>query len=97
MASDLQQQIDRVQAKTRVLGEKYMALKANYDSARSEISDLKARLLARDNEVRQLHVKIENLTVATYVNASAGDLDSSRAIIADLVREIDRCITDLLE
>lgn len=97
MASDLQQQIERVQAKTRVISEKYIALKAALDSSRAEISELKARLIARDEDVRQLQTKLEDLTVAAHVTANTGDIESARTMIADLVRDIDRCIADLLE
>lgn len=97
MASDLQQQIERVAAKTRVIGEKYVALKAAYESSRDEISMLKAQLLARDEEVKQLKNRIESVTLATHFNTSAASLDDSRAIVANLVKEIDRCIADILE
>ena len=97
MASDLQQQIERVQAKTRVLGEKYKLVKQQRDAAREEIADLRAQLLARDASVEQLKQRVEYLTVASAVNNTTGALESTRAIIAGLLRDIDRCITDLLE
>ncbi len=97
MASDLQQQIERVQAKTRVLGEKYRAVKQQRDAAREEVAGLKAQLLARDSQLEQLKQQVEYLTVASAVNNTTGDLETTRAIIAGLLRDIDRCITDLLE
>lgn len=97
MATDIRQQIERVQSKMNVLGERYASLKAAYDEARSQISDLKAQLLARDEQLKQLNIKVENLTVASNVGTGAQDLDDSKALIADLIREIDRCIADILE
>lgn len=97
MASDLQQQIERVQAKARVLGEKYLALRDAYDSARGEINDLKAQILARDRRLKEFEIKVEDLSVAASAEASAGSLDEARTIVAEMMREIDRCIADILE
>lgn len=97
MASDLQQQLDRVRAKTTVVGEKYQRLHSAYLAAKDEISELKAALLARDTEIEQLKMQVEYLTVASTVRITGDDLKSTRAMVADLVREIDRCISDLKE
>lgn len=97
MASDLQQQIDRVKAKTQVLSEKYKLLAAKYDEARAEISNLKAQVLADTETIERLRVKAEYLSVASNINPSAADLQATRSLIADLIREIDRSIADLVE
>lgn len=97
MASDIRQQIERVGNKARVLGEKYQSLRQSYLDARSEISELKAQVKARDEMLRQLNVKLEQLTIASTISASAADLDATHALIANLIRELDRCINDLLE
>ncbi len=97
MASDLQQQLENVRAKTRVVSEKYHRLKQAYDAAKGEISDLKAQILARDEELEQLKLKVEYLSIASTVRLTGEDLASTRAMVADLVREIDRCLADLRE
>ncbi len=97
MAADLQKQIERVKAKAQVLSEKYYVLQDNYTNARNEISHLKAEALARESQIEKLQVQVEYLTVASTVKATGDDIEATRAMIADLVREIDRCIKDLLE
>ena len=42
-------------------------------------------------------MKVEYLSVASTVRLTGDDLASARTMVADLVREIDRCIADLLE
>lgn len=97
MPSDLQQQLENVRAKTRVVSEKYHRLKDAYELAKNEISELKAGILARDEELEQLKIKVEYLSIASTVRLTGDDLASTRAMIADLVREIDRCLADLKE
>ena len=97
MASDLKQQIERVQAKARLFGEKYHALRQSYDGALNEISDLKAQNLAQRQTIEQLQLKIEYLTVATTLTPSREDLQATRSMIANLIKEIDSCIADLIE
>ncbi len=97
MPSDLQQQIESVRAKTRVMVEKYHYVKDAYEAAKVEISDLKAQILARDEELEQLKLKVEYLSIASTVRITGDDLASTRAMVADLVREIDRCLADLKE
>lgn len=95
MASDLQQQLENIRAKARVVGEKYQHLKKAYDDARDEISALKAQVLARDEELEKLRLQVEYLSIASTVRITGPDLASTKAMIADLVREIDRCLIDL--
>ncbi len=97
MPSDLQQQLENVRAKAHVVTEKYHHLKEAYDAARNEISSLKAEILARDEELEQLKLKVEYLSIASTVRITGDDLASTRAMVADLVREIDRCLADLKE
>ena len=95
MASDLQKQLESVRAKALVVSEKYAHLKAAYDKAQLEISELKAKALAREEEIQRLSMQVEYLTVASSVRLSGDDLASAKALIADLVREIDRCLVEL--
>lgn len=97
MASDLQQQLERVRAKATVVGEKYQHLRSEFLAAKDEISELKAKVLARDAEIEQLKLQVEYLTVASTVRLTGDDLKATRAMVADLVREIDKCIADLKE
>lgn len=97
MARDFQQQLESVGAKLLVVSERYHKLEESYQAAKAEITDLKATLMARDRELDRLRVRNEYLTVASSVRGSREELETTKAMIAELVREIDRCIADLLE
>ena len=97
MVSDINEQINRISAKASVIVEKYLRLKEAYDSLREENTSLKAQLVARDKEVEQLKMKVEHLSIASVVKVSGPDLEATRAMVADLVHEIDSCIADLYD
>lgn len=96
MAANLQQQLHRVQSKALVVSEKYRSLRESHDAARAEISNLKAQLLARDTTIERLRSQLDYLKIASTLG-DAAQPEETRAMIADLMREIDRCIADLLD
>lgn len=80
-----------------VISEKHQMLEKCYRDAREEIIELKAAVLARDKEIEKLRTDVEYMSVASNVGADRRNVEATRAMLADLVREIDRCIADLLE
>lgn len=97
MATDYNDQVNRIRAKAGVIVEKYSHLKEAYSQAREEITDLRAKLIARDKEIEKLRMQVEHLSIASVVKVSGDDLELTRAMVADLVREIDRCLIDLAD
>ena len=96
MAVDLQQQLDRVSAKARLVLEKYRILSDEKERLESENERLKADLLSRDRELERLRQEVEYQKMATTIVPDRGDLSRTRAMISDLVRDIDRCIAELM-
>ena len=97
MARDFNTQIQSLSAKMAVIAEKYSVLESQYRDAREEIIQLKAVVLAREKELQQLRLQAEYLTVATTLGSDRSSVEATRAMLADLVRDIDRCIADLME
>lgn len=95
MAENLADQLARVRSKASILTEKYVRLKEAYEAERRAATGLRAELKARDAEIEQLRLKVEYLSIASTVKMGSDDVQSARAMLADLVREIDRCIADL--
>ena len=96
MARDFKSRIDAVSAKLLVLTERYESMEQAYEAARQEIIMLKASLLAKDKEIDQLRTRAEYLTVASNLRGGSRS-DLAKALIADLLRDVDRCIDDLIE
>ena len=94
MAADFNEQLDRIRSKATVMVEKYIRLKDAYDTLSQDADRMKADLMARDKEIERLRMQVEHLSIASTVKISGENLESTRAMVADLVREIDRCIAD---
>ena len=93
--SEIKEQLDRVRSKASILVEKYIRLKEAYDDARKQVEVLQAEAISREKEIQTLRMQVEHLSIASTVKLSGDDLQSTRGMVADLVREIDRCIADL--
>ena len=88
MAVELQQTIDRVNAKTQILLERYALIRRRRDEAEAKVAELEAALTK---------LQAEFLQIATTLTPSRKDVERSRALLTELVREIDKCIADLNE
>ncbi|MCM1037463.1 MAG: hypothetical protein NC406_09105 [Bacteroides sp.] len=97
MARDFNTQLQSLSAKMTVVAERYAALEQKYRDAREDIIRLRAEVLARDRELEKLRTEAEYLRVASTLGSDRASVEATREMLADLVRDIDRCIADLIE
>jgi uncharacterized coiled-coil DUF342 family protein len=97
MADNFSEQLERVTMKSRMVVERYNAVCEEKSALESQIEELKASLLAQNAELDKLRLEIEYLRVATTLTPNSEEQQKVRDKISNLVREIDRCITDLIE
>jgi len=95
MALDLRQQLERVNAKTTLVVERYALMQQRLAQARAEIERLNEELRRSRQSIEAMELKIEYLSVSHTVAPTPAELESTKTLIAELVREIDRCIADL--
>ena len=95
MASDLQQTLQRISRKAESLTELYKEVLRGKKTAEARVKELELEVTRRDEEIRQLKSRIEYLTVVTTAIPDRKDVERSRATLSRLVREIDRCISEL--
>lgn len=95
MAVELQQTIDRVSAKTRIILERYMIMKRQREEDARRMEMLEKELEKTKAENQRLRTRAEYLTMASIITPGREDVERTRALLSRLVREIDRCITDL--
>lgn len=95
MAADLQQLIERLTAKTSILVERYNLVVAQRDAAVAQNSELRAALRRAQTQVEELSQRVEYLKISRTVAPDRQDLAASRAVLSELVREIDKCINEL--
>jgi len=97
MAGELQQHIASIEAKAQVLVERYNRLCELQRQAEEIIAELKAAIADRDNRLAQLESEVAFLRNSIALAPTADDVDRTRRIVSELVREIDKCIRDLSE
>ncbi len=95
MAIDLQQQLERVNAKTTLVLEKYALMQQRLEQARAEIARLNDELRRSRQSIEALEMRLEYLSVSHTVASSGDELQRAKVMISELVREIDLCIADL--
>lgn len=97
MSADLKQRLDSLRTKTALLIKRHEMLEEAATAARQRIRELE-----QDNERLQKRIDLLNqeneyLRVVHSVSPSRSDAESTRALLAGLVRDIDKCIADLGE
>lgn len=97
MAGNLQETLERISNKAALLTERYGILRQEKDSADAHIEELKETILKQHKEIELLRQEIEYLKIATTITPNHKDVEKSRAVLSGLVREIDKCISELSE
>lgn len=94
MSADLKQRLDSLRTKTALLLKRHEMLEEAATAARQRIRELE-----QDNERLQKRIDLLNkeneyLRVVHSVSPSRSDAENTRALLAGLVRDIDKCIAD---
>lgn len=97
MAANLQQRIESLRSKSRLLTERYAEVIEEKRAAEAQIDELRAQLQRQQREISHLRQQIENLQVVTTISHNRKDVERSRAFLSQLVRDIDKCIAELTD
>ncbi len=95
MAANLQERIEKIQAKAALMVERYEHLRLQLAEARDRIEELEAVVDRQRREIEERDRQIEYLKVASVLTPDHRDVESTRAVLSELVREIDKCINQL--
>ncbi len=97
MASELQTTLDRIISKSEVLVEKYKALESSKEAIEKENVALRAKLMSLEKELEMLKQDYEYLQIARLVSPTREEINKNQAVLAKLVQDIDKCISQLME
>lgn len=97
MAGNLQQRLDSLRSKATLLTQRYVKLVEASRESETRIASLEKELKAAQDENKRLKLQIEELRVVTTLTPRREDVERSRAILTELVREIDKCIEEFSE
>ncbi len=95
MAFDYEAAFTRIINKARIIQQRYLKMLDERKNALEAMQDLRAQLAEKDRIIEQLQIRLEYMQVASTIAPTREQLDKSKTVISDLVREIDRCISEL--
>lgn len=94
---DLSEQLSRIGHKAELLVTRYATLKEANRELRSRELDLTAEIEALRTANERLRIELEYLRVSSAIAPDADSLRRAKATLAELVREIDACVADLIK
>ena len=97
MAVNLSELIQRLSQKSLLLVKQYSALKEENGKLREANEDLQEKTNCLQTELENLRLENEYLRVSHKIAPTAEDVKMSQKMIAELVRNIDKCISQLNE
>ena len=95
MATDLHSTIQRILGKTNVLVEKYQALAEELDRVEAKVRMLQGENASLVKENQMLRQENDYLKLARSIVPSHEQLEESKTIVNQLVRDVDKCISQL--
>lgn len=97
MAGNLQQRLGSLGSKALLLTERYERMSESLRQAQAEIADLKHALAERETELGRLRQELEHTRVVSVISHDKTDVELTRTFLAELVRDIDKCINEINE
>lgn len=97
MATELSEQLTRLGHKAELLVTRYSTLRADNDRLREEVLELQAQLTAAHTRIERLEIELESLRLSSAIAPDTESAIRARAMLSDLVREIDACVADLMK
>lgn len=97
MASELQETLARIVTKSKVLVDKYHVLNAEKERLEEEVAALRGEVDALRKENEKLATDNHYLTIARYFVPNSEKAAEAKKMISSLVRDIDKCISQLNE
>lgn len=97
MAKDLSEQLSRLGRKAELLVTRFATLKSENQTLRAEIEELKAQNKALQSQNEKQGLELEYLKITGAIAPTSEEARKARAILSNLVREIDACVADLMK
>ena len=97
MAGNLKQRLDSLSSKALLLTERYASLSERHREALQRINDLQSTLERKEKERALMRQQIEERRGGSVLAPNHADVEHTRKFLAELVRDIDKCISELSE
>lgn len=97
MASELQETLARIVTKSKVLVDKYHVLNAEKERLEQVVAHLQSEVDVLKKENEKLSTDNHYLTMARHFVPNSEKAAEAKKMISSLVRDIDKCISQLNE
>ncbi|MCI6625144.1 MAG: hypothetical protein MR747_03545 [Bacteroidales bacterium] len=97
MASELQETLARIVTKSKVLVDKYHVLNAEKERLEQVVAQLQSKMEVLKKENEKLSTDNHYLTMARHFVPNSEKAAEAKKMISSLVRDIDKCISQLNE
>lgn len=97
MASELQETLARIVTKSKVLVDKYHVLNAEKERLEQVVAQLQSEMEVLKKENEKLFTDNHYLTMARHFVPNSEKAAEAKKMISSLVRDIDKCISQLNE
>ena len=95
MASELQDTLSRILSKSKILLEKYRCLETEKSELEARLDEAEKEILELKAENQKLRQSKEYLELARNIAPSPEKVVEGRAFLSKIVRDIDKCISQL--
>lgn len=95
MAESATNTYDSIRAKVRVIIDRQQMLVEKINAQMAENEKLRSEIESLQNQLQRMKVDYEFLTMASVITHKREEVEQTRAMLAGLVRDIDRCIAEL--
>ncbi len=97
MATDLSEQLSRLGHKCELLVTRFATLKQENAELRSQLEEMRTENDTLNKQNEQLNNELHFLKISGAIAPSTKSAKEARAVLSDLVREIDACVADLMK
>ncbi len=97
MADELQARIDSLKSKAKLLTERYKMIVQQKQLQNDRIGQLEATVDKQQREIRLLQQQNEQLRIVSTMAVKREDMEHTRTVLTQLVRDIDKCIAELTD
>ena len=97
MADELQTRLQSLQSKAKLLMERYKLILRQKQHQDAELAQLHDTVRHQQKQIALLEQQLEHLRVVSPLSVRGADMELSRAVLSQLVRDIDKCIAELTD
>lgn len=95
MASELETTLNRLAEKSRYLTRRFEVVTAQRDEALERVAQLEKELLQHTRRLQRLQAEVDYLKTSSVLAPTAESVTATRAMIRELIRQIDTCIAEI--